>query len=294
MKNDVISNIGPIAECLKGLKTIDLFIDSTLLGLRHASEATGWIEVAKRVEKLRSGSIRDEDRRFEKAKLLSQDLEEFAKQENTDGHPYLYGISIVRVWTILETLADDLMLLRLVERKYKVDSDVFSNVKLPLREILGVSPESQAEAVLNELKQVTRARLQQGVGRFEALLSAISLGGAIDEDIRKAIFECGQVRNLIVHRNAIVDSKFMSACPWFAVAQGDRLPLSRKFFQLYFNAVFWYAMELQFRIFAFDGSPSDPELIRIQNLFLRNVKTFNALKSSNSIEATNLPPKAEQ
>lgn len=280
MKSGVMSEVKPIAECLNDLLMLDLFVESTLLGLSHASEAKRWLELKEKFGKFRGKSTPNEDRSLELAKFFSPDLESFAKQEMADGHPYLYSISIVRIWTIVETMVNDLILLRLVEGKYRTDSEALLNIKLPLRDILGVSPELQAEAVLNELRQSARTRLQQGVTRFETLLNAVSLSGPIDSDVQRAIFECCQVRNLIVHRNSIVDSKFVAVCPWFQTSRGARVPLTRRLFSLYFSAIYWYAMELNFRVAKVDQALSDPNLFRIQELFLRNVKGFMAENSN--------------
>lgn len=260
-----------VENCLEGLRSLDIFIESAILGIRHASEATGWVEVNRRLMKLQDSASEDPSG-LSNALERAQVLERYAKQQVTEGQPYLYSIAVVRVWTMLETLADDLVFDRLCDGKYQTDSEAIGGIKLPLREILRCTPEQQAEAILNELKQSSKSRLQQGVGKFEVVLSALSLNGQIDDEIRRAIFECCQVRNLIVHRNALVDSRFASACPWLPSQLGCALPITRTHLYLYFYAAFWYAIELQMRTWSLDNQKPDPELIEIQNLFLRNVR----------------------
>lgn len=260
-----------VKNCLEGLRSLDIFIESAILGIRHASEATSWVEVNRRLKKFQENTSED-PLGLENALDRAQVIEKYAKQQLIEGQPYIYSIAVIRVWTMLETLADDLVFDRLCDGKYQTDSEAIGGIKLPLREILRCTPEQQAEAILNELKQSSKSRLQQGVGKFEVVLGALSLSGQVDEEIRRAIFECCQIRNLIVHRNALVDSKFASACPWLTSEIGSALAITRTHFSLYYYAAFWYAIELQIRTWSLDGQKPDLELIDIQNLFLRNVR----------------------
>ena len=268
----------PIDECFDGLKSLDLFVETTLLGVHHASDATGWLEVGRQLSELKGKAIADVDAKHQEAKRRSQELEGFAQREGSSGHPYLYGLAVVRIWTILEALADDVTLMRLRVGKYSTDASGIGDLKLPLRDVLGVSPERQAESVLAEIKQANRARVQQGVGRFESVLGSVSLAGSVEESVRKALFECCQVRNLVVHRNGVVDAKFVRSCPWFSVAVGDPLPLGRMHFQVYYHAAFWYALAVHIRLKSLDAEALDPKTHEVQKLFLANVESFQATR----------------
>lgn len=275
-RSDDTSN--PIDECFDGLKSLSLFVETTLLGVHHASEATGWLEVGRRLSALKGRVIADVDAGRQEAKRRSQELESFAQRERSSGHSYLYGIAVVRIWTMLEALADDVTLMRIREGKYSTDASGIGDLKLPLRDVLGVSHERQAEAVLAEIKQANRARVQQGVGRFETVLSSVSLAGSVDESVRKALFECCQIRNLVVHRNGVVDAKFVRSCPWLSLAVGEPLSLGRMHFQVYYHAASWYALAVHIRLKSLDAEALETETLEVQKLFLANVESFQAAR----------------
>lgn len=268
----------PIEECFDGLRALHLFVEATLLGVNHAAEATGWLEVERKLSELKGKATAESDATHSDAKRRSQELESFARQERSSGHPYLYGIAVVRIWTMLEALADDVTLMRIRKGKYSTESSGIGDLKLSIKDIFGVSPERQAEAMLAEIKQANRARVQQGVGRFEAVLGSVSLSGPVEESVRKALFECCQVRNLVVHRNGIVDSKFAQSCSWFSVAVGAPLWLGKNHFQLYHQAAFCYALSIFIRLKSLDAEVIDPMTFEVLKIYLSNVQSFQTTR----------------
>jgi hypothetical protein len=67
---------------------------------------------------------------------------------------------------------------------------------------------------------------------FEGSLSVVGLGGAVADDVKKAIREWHSLRNVIVHRDSLVDRHLISACPWLGLKMGERvvvdIPMLRK------------------------------------------------------------------
>jgi abortive infection bacteriophage resistance protein len=90
-------------------------------------------------------------------------------------------------------------------------------------------------------------RLKRGIGRFEDVLNSIELGGPVNEKIKKLIIELYEIRNIVAHKNAVVDERFVNNCPWMETTVGEPINLSREQFSYYFLAVSWYVNEVSRR-----------------------------------------------
>jgi len=270
----------PFSRCFEDLASLNTFLDVCLSGFERAREATGWLQVNREIaEAMKRPDPFPSDESLEDAKKNAERLEAFAKREAATGHPYLYGIGVVRLWTILETMADDVALLQLKESRYNAAAEILAKLRVPVLEFVGATPNEQAELVLEELKRATRAALQDGIARFEAILSAVGLGGGIEDEVRKAIFECRQVRNLIVHRSGNVDARFLRACPWFRTRPEEPLPLQRNHFSYYLNASYAYSVEiLRRRRVATTGETLPQSLVNAREKLLERVRGTEATR----------------
>jgi hypothetical protein len=64
-------------------------------------------------------------------------------------------------------------------------------------------------------------------GSFEALLDFVDLCGPIAESVSRDLRELEQVRNVIVHRNGVVDRRLVEVAYVVAAEIGDHLRLTR-------------------------------------------------------------------
>lgn len=91
------------------------------------------------------------------------------------------------------------------------------------------------------MESETSAGLRNGIDRFEAILKPLGLDGSVPGQLRKDIFEFGQVRNLIVHRGGRVDLQLTNSCPWLNLKVGNELSIKKEHFDQYLKAVRNYA-----------------------------------------------------
>lgn len=100
----------------------------------------------------------------------------------------------------------------LTHRKALLKTVEFSSIKVPLGDFQNMSTSERIEFILD---QVPRS---PGVGggspRFEILMDKVGLGGALDDELRRALIEVHRVRNVYAHRGGIADRKARAACPW--------------------------------------------------------------------------------
>ena len=263
------------------LGRLNLFVESCREGLdRYAREEKGWLEVSIRLSKRNNPDLSVSEEALEKANSHAEELEKFANSEASNNHPYLYGSAIVRLWLILETFADDLILQHFLDRKVEADSPLLAGLKVPLTEYIVADDNEKAAIALRELKQSIRTRQLFGVSRIEALVEAVGLSGSLDSDIRKTIFECHQVRNVVVHRGGIADARFIKACPWFGAQVGSPLPFSLNFYGLHVNAIGYYINKITIR-----QNGETTENLDTDKYLLTNVRNLLADRESRKPES---------
>lgn len=186
--------------------------------------------------------------KLQQEKERAREEAEFARAQSEAGSPYLYALCSVRLWTLLEALVDELVAHSLKYPDRCQDQGTLDKLKGKLIEFLSASKDDQAATLCDQLKQITETSKKLGVGRFEAILAPIGLGGATNEDVRLALLELSQLRNLIVHKGGRADRKFLEACPWFAATRGEPVLVSASMFDKFLFASHWYLVELMGRV----------------------------------------------
>lgn len=202
---------------------------------------------------------------FEKAKSWAADIERFAEAEKAAGLPYLFGLCTVRLWALLEAIVDELVVEAMRQPEKCKDQAALSKLKGPLMDFRNASPEEQAEFLAETLKQGVEASLKQGIGRFEAVLDPVGLGGAVDEIVRRALFELNQIRNVIVHKGGRADRRLVESCAWLGMQRGDTVRVSGSMFRRYQLAAYWYVVELRSRVDERLGLTRSPEASEIHS-----------------------------
>ena len=91
------------------------------------------------------------------------------------------------------------------------------------------------------------ARIRVPVGEYERLDGEdrmrylLGIAPAVDDEIRRDLYELAAIRNAIVHRANLVDSRLLSLCPWLPYKDGDALDVSRDQFRRYSSAACLFA-----------------------------------------------------
>jgi hypothetical protein len=241
--------------------TLQAFVDVAVEGLNWASEAT-------RVHRLMAdGNVFESSAHaLELHRKRAAAAEVFAKSQRPLGFPFLWQISIVRLWTLLEVAVEDVVCEFLSTPELLPIDSVVRRLEAPVFAFQSLDAKDRADTLLQLLKDKTRSVLKPGVGRLEGLLEPVGIGGAVPEQVRILILELSQVRHLIVHRNAVVDRRFLAKCPWVACEFGKLLPISYDHLRLYGLAVDWYNLEVDRRVDRVLGEPPHEEAIALQQL----------------------------
>jgi hypothetical protein len=242
-------------------RELELFSNLCREALLGATRAVRIVELEERAATIagitdRAGSPRD----FTKLKANAASIATFAEAQERRGLPYLFGVCSVRLWSLLETLVDELVVEALRTPESCPDRQVLAKLRGPLLDFHNASPDERAEFLAETLKQVVEAPLKQGVGKFEACLSPVGLGGEVDGNMRRVLFELSNVRNVIVHKGGKADKRLIDACPWLSYARGASVDIDMTMFGRYMTAGHWYLVELLRRVCVRDSTAIPDDL----------------------------------
>lgn len=221
------------------ISELDIFVELAWAGFGYAAAATKVTHILR---------DRHADEEFYKERLKwAEKLERFANEQKNHNFSFLYALAVVRLWTILEALINDLVITLLSSFPDALQADSIRKLRGPLVEFIGATPNERAEYLMELLVQELRAKLKPGIGRFETILEAVGMGGPVADAPRRFLYELSQVRNAIVHRNGRADAKLIQNCPWLNLKVRDDIHISPEQFHCYMTAVDWYILELSRR-----------------------------------------------
>jgi hypothetical protein len=244
------------------LRQLEMFVSICIRALGQSTQAVQMVEVAQRLamQANLTEHIKTEEELL-RVKERAAEVEVFAKQQKGDDFSYLFSLAVVRLWSILEAMVDDLVVDFLRRPDECKDKDIIYSLKGPLLEFATAPPERQADFLTERLKDAVKAGLKPGVGRFEAMLDPIGLGGGIDSDVRRVLFELSQVRNAIVHKAGVADQRFIENCPWLNLNIDKPIKVNAEDFHLYTMSAYYYAVEIRLRTEHFWGHERPQEKI---------------------------------
>lgn len=167
----------------------------------------------------------------------------FASDQAEKNYPYLFALIAVRLWAMAEAAARDIVVEAVKKPSGPPDRSKLGKLKGPIGSMLGADADTQAELVADVLWLAPEGRFR-GVGRFDAVLELVGLGGSPPSPIDEVLIELAEVRHCVVHRGGSMDRRFLEACPWVAAKVGAGVPTSAQRFWFYRNAVYWYVLDL--------------------------------------------------
>jgi hypothetical protein len=230
----------PFGRAVNALYDLTGFVDVCMAGI-------SFVQFKPELEKFVSTAEQKQLKDSSELSSVAQSNQQFAQRQFEQGFPYLFGFAALRLYSILEIFVEDFVL-RLIENNQSIgEMPIIRKLQGPLVEFLQSSSARRAELLFNLLINDLNVPLKAGVGRYEAVFNAIGLGGPVDESVKKVLLELSEVRNVIAHRNGIIDAKFLRNCPWFKANLGDTIRQTHLQFRTYFNAILWYFYEIHRR-----------------------------------------------
>jgi hypothetical protein len=192
-------------------------------------------------------AIGEEDK---KDALRFQELAQLAEREVNKGFPLLYGQATISLWSSLEYLVKDFLVCWLINEPTALQAEGIRKIKIPLTLYDTMTKEERYYFIIETLERETQAVFKQGVSRFESLLDVFSLGGAVENELQKTLFELSNVRNVLVHRRGIADRRLIEACPWLGLRTGDPMIIAASSFHRYASSIGEYCLVVFIRVCA--------------------------------------------
>jgi len=154
----------------------------------------------------------------------------------------------VSLWGSMEAVVEDMLLGMLVNERHLLKKSEFADTKLSLAEFETLEKEDRMRFLLDDLKGSRAMRGKRGADRYEALLEVFDLSCAVKPEIKQAMFEMQNVRNVIVHRGSFADRRFVKSCPALNFKIGEKIVVSEPMFTRYVNSLLEYAISLMHRL----------------------------------------------
>ncbi len=227
------------------LEELETFVSVCANALRQAEKAIEMIDVRKRLKEALGEGGDENPEKEEAEREHAEKVAKFATFQIANGSPYLYSLCSVRLWTLLEAFVDELVVEAMRNPLKGCDQKILMKLKAPIIDFISASAEEQAELLAETLKNAVEAPLKLGIGKFESILDPVGLGGSSGDETKKYLFELSQVRNVIVHKGAIADRRFVDACPWLNQEKGKQVNVSREMFDRYRIASYLYIVEIR-------------------------------------------------
>lgn len=234
----------PFYKCIAYIEESESLLALSVEGIYKLSNM---VPLAKAVAKLKK-ELHKHDKPEERMLAATEKLAKMAEDEINKGFPRLYAHAVVDLWSTLEILVNDLLILWLINEPSALKIKAVSKIRISLADYALLEKDEQMLLILNELQRNIKSSLKQGADRFESLLEIFGLSGAINRKVKKDLFELSNIRNVIIHNGAIVDGRLLKACPWIKLKVEDKLNLNYKDYKKYSNAVLKYVTCLLHRV----------------------------------------------
>lgn len=251
----------PFDDCRRQLREITDVLHLARKGIVMVSELPKEIEWLMAVDNLLPNDDAEEPSKEEKVEHLeaAKRQADLANHEVERDFPLLHAQAVISLWTSLEALIKNFLAAWIENDSNARKTEALRKLKITLWEYEGMDAVERNLYTIDLLAREVSAPLKHGVSRFETLLDVFGLGGVVDEEVRKAMFEMSQVRNVLVHKRGLADRRLVEACPWLGRSIGEPVVVSHTNFASYFHFSLKYYFVLLNRVRArFNLSPHWP------------------------------------
>jgi len=169
---------------------------------------------------------------------LAKRLEVVKQAQNivAGGFADLHKTSVIVLWSILEAMSADVVIRTLVETPQQEWPSRLLRQKIPFSDVAGRDTEDLAWQMLG-LHDVGK----NGPALLEHRFDLVGLSGGLQSRLGQDIIEVHQVRNVLAHRNGVIDRYFMAKCPWVVdVEVGQLIEIDQGRFKRFVDAAMGY------------------------------------------------------
>jgi len=184
--------------------------------------------------------------------------------------PIIISQAVITLWTLIESTFRDFFASWLINIPQARQSAAIRKLKFSLGEYESFTDAEKYYYILDALEDSLGTKRCPGIARFEALFDLYNLSSKIEDKVKKVLFELSQVRNVLVHRHGIVDSKIIGNCPWLNLALNEKLIIKEETYKKYNMVASYYILECGNRVRKYFGLDRYEEGVPPINEFLRD------------------------
>jgi hypothetical protein len=203
---------------------------------------------------------------------------------------YLHSLAYIRVCTALEVVVDAVLVSVLTDTDHWDRLPVVSGLKVGKVDIVSLlrsSADQQVRFVAEEIKKGIGASLKSGIGRFESVLDAVGMSGPVPSEVRDSILQLVEVRNAVVHRDGVADSRLVNKVPGLGFKEGEKIQISRIEFAIVSTASIWYILELRRRADSMFPGAENPHGEGFSKEILEDLRRYIVKRAASSAETEN-------
>jgi hypothetical protein len=187
-----------------------------------------------------------------------ENLSNWAIGEIEAGFPRQSAHGAVSYWGAVEALVEDVFVIRIQQNRAYLDGEL-GKTRLSIRDFELLEEDDLLRLVA---EQASGVRGRGAPGSFEALLDFVDLSGPVGERAGRDLRELEQVRNVIVHRNAVADRRLAEVGWMLDVEVGKEIEVTVEDELRYYRACEAYGETLERRLIArYKGEPYPPDAV---------------------------------
>lgn len=153
----------------------------------------------------------------------TEQLAEVARREIDEDHPLLNALATVYCWSILDSFIRDYLALWITRRPSSRKVEPLQRIRIYFGEYESLNPHERNHYIIGRMAEELGVNRKHGLYRFRLLLEPFGLSFKLSNNLERDLIELQNVRNIIVHRNGLVDRRFQDACPWIKQNIGSKI-----------------------------------------------------------------------
>ncbi len=259
----------PVQRLLSNVRQIYDFYHLTIDGLEaiiHRHEMMVWGD--ERIKQLtaeveasggEASKTTREKGKIDQSRKEAKERADLALREVSSGFPILHSQQVVFLWGAIEAVVEDTLAAWLKNESSVGKEQRIRKIKVSLADFSAMNETERYYHLVSELRRELKPSHRSSIEVFESILHQFGLQGAMDSQLKRNLIELEYVRNILLHRRGIADSRFIEGCPWMTVKLGVALVPGKESVQRYTGAVLDYYELLLERVDRYFEARSKPE-----------------------------------
>lgn len=184
------------------LHKLNYFLINSITRYEHLHEKM--IEAKKLISRMTEKPEHQVDPKMEKQE---NEIKEAIRKEINDGYYTLKSSEIILIYSRLEAAITETVHLLFHDYEYK-DLKEIENIKVNALNFMKLSKREQINYLSEQYIVCNTQSIKYGFNRFEAILKPLIGPSKLIKNHQDVLFKFAQVRNLLIHKNGIIDNNF--------------------------------------------------------------------------------------